>query len=217
MIPVVTIALCYYLATQSGRAISTVPIISATYIFAPERQIFAAGMTCFVCIQILYFHPLLHLFRTFAAHKQARLTIRQYPLDELVSYCYSLLFFIAWMPEYIFLGLHAMLAITLFMGLLQFQYSIYRISQVVHGYKAWITLIRKLICFSSCCVLVAVPAFIPWSFIVDFVGARGLVRLYLLTLDPRLTHVAILEWSYAGLCWLSMSTLLYEIKHNKIP
>ncbi|MEC8063664.1 MAG: hypothetical protein VX112_02345 [Pseudomonadota bacterium] len=206
---------CLILAYLLQHTQNTFPVISATYILYPERLIFSLGITYFVAIQYVFFHPISKFFTTPRITPASTLSPIITNIDDLHSVSLILLYLVGWMPDVIFYGIHSILAITLFVSLLHLQYCIYKLSVVLYGPKSVLTRFRFILYLLSCAMLAAIPLVVPWSFIREFLGSSGHIRYILLTHDPRIFWVAIFEWLYAILCLVHLASLGYEINNNK--
>ena len=212
-IPLLASIICVFLAKHYGHVHNEISVISATYILYPERAIFALAVTCFYAILSIYYTPISPYFLEVTQNTQDKKAIEDLGLDYQWTICLQVLFLVAWMPDVVFFGIHSILAVGLFVLLLQLQYLLISASKILYP-KCWLTFFRQFIFFLSILCLCAIPTMVPASFFKDFLGSQGYARFNFLTNDPRTFWAAIFEWAYVLLCMLQMSLLSYEI-HDK--
>ena len=213
--PILAAISCLIIAHLLEHTQNTFPVISATYILYPERMIFSLGITCFVAIQYVFFHPVSKFFTTIRTTRASTLSPIVTNMDDLHGVSLILLYLVGWMPDVIFFGIHSILAITLFLSLLHLQYCILKLTEVLYGTKSALARFRFTVFLLSCIMLAAIPLVVPWSFIREFIGSSGRIRYLLLTHDPRIFWVAIFEWLYAFFCLVHLASLGYEINNTK--
>ena len=198
--------LCRYVAILMDHSHNGWTVISANYLLAPERWIFAIGAGLFTVI-----HFILGPITTFMQHAKTKKQIeymRQIELSILGAFL-----LIACVPAHSILGLHTVLCAVLACTTLLWMWM--TIDLEIEACPK-ITALRMILFGFACTSICAMIALFPFSIIKDIskISKSSEKVIELIIYDTRWQDFAPFEWAYYFIVIIFFCTNLITISKN---
>jgi hypothetical protein len=181
-------------------------IISASYLLAPERWLFAFGAGLFTAIHYSV-GPISTLLRCVSNNIQARY-MQKIEMSMLAAFL-----LIACVPAHLLLGLHAILCSIIISSSLLWMWMIIELEAKNHPV---VTCFRAVLFIGACLSTCAMIALFPFSILVDIgqVSESPESVIALIVSDRRWQGFAPFEWAYYFIVILFLCTNLITVTNN---